>query len=291
MTWAEQLALIGAHTTTLHLKIFSHLLEKQHLIGNLKALIEEVHGTSFSEFLTQNENMLDLVENDFKLLMNVGAKIIYPTHVDYPLQLLCIEKPPVFLSFLGEPVWKRKPTLSVVGSRRPGFEQIRWMRRHIGSFLDRNEVAVASGAAIGIDQLAHELCTDRGRQTIGFIPSGLLEIYPKNFTSKVATIVGFEGAVISEYPPQKKMQTHHFHHRNRLIAGLNKFLLVVQAGSRSGSTMTGRIALQTGVTVGVVAGAAWDPMMSGNLELIHEGALMVKDELDLKILAANLVVN
>lgn len=229
-----------------------------------------------------SEEDLDLWFRDLEALEKLGAKILSPVDPDYPQALLGTAEPPVCLSYLGAPVWNQAPGLSIVGTREPSYEAIDWMEASVGPALASQSVVVISGAARGIDSVAHDLAVRYNRPTVALIPSGLAEIYPKQFRSKMDDILGRGGAVLSEYPPNERMQKVYFHERNRLISGMSRIVLVVQAKIRSGSLITAYHAIRQGRSVAVVPWSPLDPLGGGTNQLLFDGASMVRDRYDLE---------
>ncbi len=216
-----------------------------------------------------------------------GISWMHPFSVQYPHYLLYINEPPVFLTYRGSPTWLKFKTLSVVGSRQPSTIGISWLEEHLSSFVKKTPRVIVSGAARGIDQVAHSVALRNGIPTIAFLPSGIDNFYPRDFKYWLPEIIETGGAVISEYLPDQPMFSRHFHRRNRLIVGLSQLLLVVEAKRRSGSRMSAGLALSSGRDVAVVPGSPLDPQYGGNLDLLYDGAHLVRDAEDLSFLVNN----
>ncbi len=209
------------------------------------------------------------------------ARILYPGHEDYPFNSEPFDHRPPFLACWGEPSWRRRPSIAVVGSREPSSEALSWMETHLVEFLRATSAVVVSGGARGIDQRAHRLAIRSGCPTVVFLPSGLACPYPGEWQNWKHDVLAGGGALLSHYPPFQEIRRIHFEERNRLIAALGKILLVVEARRRSGSSMTARLAADLGRTVCVLPGHPSDPRAGGTIDLLFDGAEPIRDATDL----------
>ncbi len=257
-----------------------------------------INYTQFNRLINQDENQLScLIPDYFKLIDKAKSTLedlqkrdiswMHPFSPHYPHYLLLIDEPPVFLTYRGSPAWLEFNTISVVGSREPSVIGVSWLEEHLRNFIKKNPRAIVSGAARGIDQVAHSVALRARVPTIAFLPSGLDNFYPKDFKYWLPEIIETGGAVISEYLPDQPMLSRHFHRRNRLIVGLSQLLLVVEARRRSGSRMSAGLALDSSRDVAVVPGSPLDPQYGGNLDLLYEGAYLVRDAEDLATLVGD----
>ncbi len=238
------------------------------------------------QHILQKEFELDPHEVDdvLKTSNDHGVRWSYPGQADYPFYWNFLSKKPPVFSYLGNPVWKQMPTLSVVGSRTPLRETCLWMQRELGHFLRDNEICVVSGGARGVDQWAHRLAMDFGRPTVCVLPSGLLDPYPPNFSEAIGNRILKEGgALVSTFPLREAMRKSHFHIRNRWICGFSHTTFVVEANRRSGSWLTARLARDEGREVATLPVFPHSSQGLGNLDLIHDGAQMIRDASDLAI--------
>lgn len=191
----------------------------------------------------------------------------------YPWLLREIPDPPLTLYVKGDPQCLGRPGLSIVGSRNP-TPQGRDTASRFGKTLADAGFAVASGMALGIDGCAHRGALQSG-VTIGVCAHGLDTVYPRAHRS-LADSVRANGALISEFPIGILPRRHHFPRRNRLISGISLGTVVVEAGSRSGSLITARLAAEQNREVFAVPGSISAPQSRGCHELIRNGATLVE---------------
>ena len=181
------------------------------------------------------------------------------------------------------PAWLVQRSLSVVGSREPSPESLRWMEKELSDFCAQHKPLIVSGGARGIDQKAHGIALRKDCPTVVILPSGLGEIYPDSLKEWIRPIQDNGGCFLSEYDYSQRMHKHLFHHRNRLIAALGNATLLVEARRRSGTLITANQAVQLGKPVWVVPGHPQDPHFAGCLDLLSDGAVMVRDAQDLSM--------
>lgn len=214
-----------------------------------------------------------------------GIHFTYPGCWDYPASFLQnLELSPLFLTYIGSPTWPQRPNIGVVGSRKISSLTKEWMETELLHFLQKHSICVLSGGARGVDQMAH-LCALRAKKpTYVFLPSGLEQIYPKDMNDWKKDILNSGGAFISEYWPTETIRNHYFIERNRLIAAMSDFVLIVQGEKKSGTLLTAQWALDLGRDLGVLPGHPMDPLFSGNLHLMRSGIPTVMDSLDLEAL-------
>jgi len=212
-----------------------------------------------------------------------GIQFTVPGSWDYPQAFIHnLDTPPLFLTYIGNPAWTQKASLGVVGSRKLSLLTKEWMETELLGFLKNQKICVISGGARGVDQLAH-LCALRARcPTYVFLPSGLECIYPKDMADWKENILSLGGAYLSEYWPTEMIKKHYFIERNRLIAAMADFVLIVQGERKSGTLLTAQWALDLGRDIGVLPGHPMDPLFSGNLELLRSGVPVVMDAQDLQ---------
>ncbi|MEN0058951.1 MAG: DNA-processing protein DprA, partial [Bdellovibrio sp.] len=173
--------------------------------------------------------------------------------------------------------------LSVVGSREPCYDSLQWMEKELSAFCEEKKPLIVSGGARGVDQKSHGVALRKKHPTVVVLPSGLENMYPGTLLEWVKPVLDSGGCFLSEYAFTQRMHKYLFHHRNRLIAALGEATLLVEARRRSGTLMTANQAVQMGRPVWVVPGHPHDVHFSGSLDLLSEGALMVRDAQDLSM--------
>ncbi len=188
------------------------------------------------------------------------------------------EEAPSQLYFSGDPSLLQCPLVSVVGAREVKSWVLEWMENELGPALHQCGVGVVSGGARGLDQYAHGLAIRGNLPTVVVVPSGLQNIYPKKIENwrKISKVL-----FVSEYLPAVIMRKHHFHKRNRIIAGLSPLTLVVQASEKSGTMMTARKALDYGRALATLPGSPLDSAFAGNNQLLYDGAFLIRNKNDL----------
>ncbi|MDR2404110.1 MAG: DNA-processing protein DprA [Spirochaetaceae bacterium] len=204
--------------------------------------------------------------------------IAYVSYVQsgYPPLLREIYDPPVLLFYRGAMPDPGGPLAAVVGTRKPSgaaAAQAYDLCRDLG----RKGIPVVSGLALGIDALAHRGNLDGGGATVAVLGSGLDQVYPASNRMLARRILEDGGVLLSEYPPGTEPRKWHFPARNRIIAGLARGTLLVEAPAVSGALITARFALEQGRDLWVAsAGAAPGSVTGeGTRRLVEEGAKVV----------------
>ncbi len=200
----------------------------------------------------------------------------------YPLLLKQIYDPPGELHVRGKLPPSDALALAVVGSRKPtpyGDQVVRDLVEPIA----RQGIVIVSGLAYGIDALAHEASCRVGGVTVAVLGSGVdpKSIFPSGNRALAERIIAAGGAVISEFPDGTPPLKHHFPIRNRVIAGISKGTLVIEAAAKSGSLITARSALENGRDVFAVPGTIHSQMSEGPNNLIKMGARVVTSPEDI----------
>ncbi|OGY35418.1 MAG: DNA protecting protein DprA [Candidatus Andersenbacteria bacterium RIFCSPHIGHO2_12_FULL_45_11b] len=215
--------------------------------------------------------------------MSDDISVIAYVDPEYPDLLREIHKPPQQLYIRGDKTILSSPyLLGVVGSRKATM----YGRQACASLLPpcvRIGMYLVSGMAYGIDSFAHRICIDQNRPTIAVLGSGVddASLYPRGNKTIAQEILANGGAIISEYEPGTKAMLGNFPARNRIIAGLCKATLIVQAAKRSGSLITARLAMEENRDVLAIPGPITDPACEGTNMLIRDGAGMVLEYTDI----------
>ncbi len=215
-------------------------------------------------------------EAEVEALERIGARLVSRGGPDYPPLLAHIEDAPPLISLLGHAHLLAKKAVAVVGARNASINGCR-LARKIAADLGQGGLLVVSGMARGIDAAAHEGAIATG--TLAVLGGGLDVVYPKENSTLSEKIVA-EGALISEVPPGTQPLARHFPRRNRLISGIARGVVIVEASPRSGSLITARMALEQGREVFAVPGSAVDPRARGTNHLIRQGAILTESAED-----------
>lgn len=191
----------------------------------------------------------------------------------FPPQLLAIPDVPPVLWYRGDVAALDAPLVAIVGSRSASM-----VSREIATTLARDlagrGLTIVSGLARGVDSAAHHGALQTGR-TVAVLGSGVDRIYPSEHAALATEIAG-RGLVLSEYPPGTPPLAFHFPERNRIISGLSRAVVVIEASEKSGSLITAGCALQQGRDVLAVPGNALSGRNRGGHALIRDGARIVE---------------
>lgn len=202
-----------------------------------------------------------------------GITILTVYDDGYPLLLKEIYDPPVVLYIKGDLRDCDHNALGVVGSRGASFYGLS-CAQEFSSFFARCGLTVVSGMARGIDTAAHRAALDSKGRTLAVLGSGLLDIYPPE-NEKLFAEIAEKGAVVSEFPLYTPPLAKNFPVRNRVISGLARGVLVVEASDKSGALITARFALEQSREVYAIPGKVSSATSAGTHALIKQGAKMV----------------
>jgi DNA processing protein len=209
----------------------------------------------------------------------LGAGILIPEDEVYPADLRHIADPPPVLFTLGDQALFLRPAVAIVGSRdHSSYGAV--VCRSIAGAAAGAGVTVVSGMARGLDAVAQTAALDAGGATIGVLGNGLGVIYPaanRTLYDRVAR----DGLLLSEFPPGERPSAGSFPRRNRLISGLSRVTVVIEAAAGSGALITAGSALDQGREVMAVPGNITSPVSFGTNRLIRDGAAPVLEPADL----------
>ena len=200
-----------------------------------------------------------------------------PEDAEYPCLLQEIPSPPALLYYQGQVELKENqgitPLIGIVGTRNPTEYGKRWTRQ-ITNALVKHGFGIVSGMAAGIDTAAHRSCLEAGGRTIAVLGTGVDTAYPYSNRQLYQQIIE-RGLIVSEYAAQTKPERGNFPARNRIIAGLCRAVLIMEAPSRSGALITARFANDFNRDVYVLPGSLDNPQALGCLELLNRGAQVI----------------
>lgn len=197
-----------------------------------------------------------------------GAEVVTLADADYPELLRAVPDPPLALYVRGR--LPRGVHVAVVGTRNPSSDG-EYVARRMAAELAAAGVCVVSGLARGVDAAAHQGALEGGGPTVAVLGCGVDVRYPAGHEA-LAERVAAHGALVSEYPPGTPPAKHHFPLRNRIVSGLARAVVVVEATLRSGALITADLALEQGREVFAVPGSVLNPRSAGPHRLLREGA-------------------
>jgi DNA processing protein len=218
----------------------------------------------------------DEVDRELDALAKIGGRLLASCEPEFPRGLAAADPPPPVITALGHITLLQRETIAIVGARNASA-----LGRRLAASLARDlseaGLAVASGLARGIDTAAHEGALANG--TIAVVAGGVDNIYPPENAALYERIRA-EGCIVSEMPLGRSPQARHFPRRNRVISGLSRGVVVVEASEGSGSLITANYALEQSREVFAVPGSPLDPRAKGTNRLIREGATLVEGAQD-----------
>ena len=204
----------------------------------------------------------------------IGSAVIPWNDADYPPLLSAIADPPAVLWTAGCLNSLRAPAVAIVGSRA-GSAYALAVAERLAADLATRGVAVVSGLARGVDAAAHRGALGAGGVSIGVLGCGVDIVYPSEHRA-LARELQQSGAVLSELVPGTPPLAHFFPLRNRIISGLSRAVVVIEAGDKSGSLITARLALEQGRDVLAVPGNVLNGRNRGGHALLRDGAKVVE---------------
>ncbi|NJM49937.1 MAG: DNA-protecting protein DprA [Sphingomonadales bacterium] len=213
------------------------------------------------------------IENEMEATRRAGGSYLFFGDPAYPALLAQLDNAPPAFTYRGNHRLLDRMTVALVGARNASAGACRFARQ-LALELGREDLAVVSGLARGIDTAAHIGALDSG--TIAVIAGGIDVVYPPENEALQGEIAE-KGLLIAEAPPGTEPRARHFPYRNRIIAGLSLGTVVVEAAPRSGSLITARLAAEMGREVMAIPGSPLDPRARGCNQLIREGATLVQN--------------
>ena len=231
------------------------------------------------------ENLIDEIvikrqdinpDAELELMEKEGIQAVVLTDDYYPKNLKEIFNPPAILYYRGSLNFLDNICLAVVGTRKfSNYGQ--QVTEDIVSQLAKNNITIISGLALGIDAIAHKACLDAGGQTIAILGSGADKqcVYPSSNRYIAEKIIASGGGIISEYPIGTNPTKFSFPMRNRIVSGLSRAVLVIEAPESSGALITARYALDQNRDVWAVPGNIYNPNNQGTNKLIKDGAKLI----------------
>lgn len=213
-----------------------------------------------------------LIEHELEMLAAYGGRVIASCEAEFPRGLAALDTPPPAISVLGHPALLQREMIAMVGARNASALG-RKLAETLAGALGEAGLVVTSGMARGIDTAAHEGAMKTG--TVAVVAGGVDFIYPPENRALYERL-RTEGAVVSEMPLGEQPQARHFPRRNRIISGMTRGVVVVEAAEGSGSLITARYALEQNREIFAVPGSPLDPRAKGANRLIRDGATLTE---------------
>ena len=214
-----------------------------------------------------------------------NVKILGLGDLEYPLALADIRDAPPVLFIKGNHSLLEQPNAAIVGARYASIAGQK-IAYSISKHLSGSGFTIVSGFARGIDLSAHKGAQEQG--SIAVFAGGIDQVFPLEHTSYVSKFLE-TGLIISEMPIGHKPIQQNFPRRNRIISGLSKAVVVIEAASQSGSLLTANYALEQGREVAAIPGCPLDPRCKGSNKLLKDGAYFVENAWDvMELLSSNI---
>ena len=220
---------------------------------------------------------LEQVEREMEYAEQMGVRLICAVEPDYPKYLKALDPPPPIISVLGDISHLHRPCIAIVGSRNASALGQKFAGQIAGELSEAGHVIV-SGLARGIDRAAHYGALERG--TAAVLGGGIDHIYPRENTELYEEIRA-KGVIVSESPLGYRASAKDFPRRNRIISGLSRAVVVIEAAERSGTLITARYALEQNREVMAAPGSPLDPRTKGCNRLIRQGAHLIESSDDI----------
>ena len=226
-----------------------------------------------------DDDLTALIDKTLAWVAEAGNHLLTLADSDYPASLLNMPDPPLMLYAKGRVDLLAAPALAVVGSRN-ATAQGAANAENFAKALSRAGLTIISGLALGVDAAAHRGGLQGAGSTVAVIGTGADIVYPaRNRT--LAHQIAEAGCIISEYPLGMSAIAANFPRRNRLISGLARGVLVVEAAAQSGSLITARLGADQGKEVFAIPGSIHSPLSKGCHLLIRQGAKLVESAQDI----------
>ncbi len=249
-----------------------------------KASIQQLQAAHLDKRTLENlllaRRQFDLAD-EWQRTVRVGVQVLTWDDPAYPAHLRQTDAAPPVLYVRGQLLEADSLAIAIVGTRRASAYG-REVAHMAATEFAHNDITVVSGLALGIDTVAHQAALAAGGRTIAVLGSGVDQVYPTQNRALADAIIA-NGALVSEYPLGTRPEANNFPPRNRIISGLSRGVVIVEASQRSGALITAEFAAEQGRDVFAVPGSILHPGSAGCNDLIRQGAtpfLSVNDVLD-----------
>jgi DNA processing protein len=217
------------------------------------------------------------IAREEEALARAGGRFLVLGDADYPAALAALPDAPPVLSAIGNVALLGQPCLAIIGAREASIAGCRFAG-HLARELGAAGFVIVSGLARGIDAAAHQTALPAG--TVAVLAGGIDQVYPVQNAGLYRSIAE-RGLLLSEAPLATPAIARSFPRRNRIVSGLSKGVVVVEAAENSGTLITAQRALDQGREVFVVPGSPLDPRYAGSNTLIRDGAVLVRNANDI----------
>lgn len=225
------------------------------------------------------DNHIKIAEDEVERARTSNIELVFKGDEFYPPLLDEVYDPPDYIYVTGDKALLKSEKISIVGSRRGS--SYGWLSlNNIVPDLCEGGLTVVSGMAYGIDSMAHKIAIREKGKTIGVNAGGLLQLYPPGNIGLIEKIRE-TGCIISEFALDVIPRPFYFPIRNRIIAGISKSVLVVEAALKSGSLITARLGLEQNKDIFAIPGRIDSPISTGTNYLIQQGAKLIASPQDI----------
>lgn len=253
-------------------RLLSSFGTPQQIYATPVSSLKQVVDANIANFIADGPDKERLTPS-LEWLQQSGNQLITLADANYPASLLEIPDPPPLLYVKGDVARLNQPIIGIVGSRNATPQGLK-NAESFAQALSEAGWCIASGLALGIDGAAHRGALLGKGSTIAVVGTGLDIVYPARHRELAYEIVE-KGVIISEFPLGEPSRSGNFPRRNRIISGLSRGVLVVEANLESGSLITARLAAEQGRDVFAIPGSIHSPLSRGCHRLIKQGAKLV----------------
>lgn len=253
---------------------YLHILNT-YFYKHIKKIRELSKTLSFKQIFEKlnTENKVYNIDKIYEFLKQSNIELILQTDTAYPDILKEIPNPPLGIYIKGNKQILKQPSLfiAMVGTRQCTIYGIKAVETILKD-LQGYDIVTISGLAYGIDTYVHKYSLQNKLQTIAVLGGGINKLYPKINQNLANQIIENNGCIISEYEPNAKPEKHYFLERNRIISGLSRGIVLIEASHRSGSLNTARTGLEQNKDIFAVPNSIFAQKGIGTNHLIKEGA-------------------
>lgn len=254
-------------------KLLKHFGSPQAIVDSSESSLAQVVGGKLADHIKSHDSE-EIVAKTLAWLEHPNHAMVTLGDPAYPPLLLETESPPPLLYLVGSIDLLRAPSVAVVGSRNATAQGVS-NAENFSKSLSQSGLCIVSGMALGIDTAAHRGGLAGAGKSIAVVGTGLDRVYPAR-NKELAHQLAQHGALVSEFPLGTPALANNFPRRNRIISGLSRGCLVVEAAVSSGSLITARLALEQGRDVFAIPGSIHSALSKGCHQLIKQGAKLVE---------------